>query len=110
MAVAGQSDVDQSVNDGPSRPRNRLTTLTSRFKVWRNPARFHIGLFPISWVFHASPCAGFDARHGTGIPARRVTGRRYQAEGARDGVLGQTPPRHFGYLDRIERRIRARHL
>src|SRR5947208_16994524 len=99
MAVARQSEVDQSVNNGPSRPRNRLTTLTSRFKVWRNPARFHIGLFPISWVFHASPCAGFDACHepgiGTGIPACRVIGRRYPAEGPRDGVLGQTPPRHF---------------
>src|SRR5437763_13285176 len=73
MAVARQSEVDQSVNNGPRRPRNRQTTLTSRFKVWRNPARFHIGLFPISWVFHASPCAGFDACHepgiGTGMPA-----------------------------------------
>src|SRR5437667_5246445 len=114
MAVARQSEVDQSVNSGTVHLQNWLTMLTSPFKAWRNPVRFHIGLFPISWVFHASPCAGFDACHGagngTGIPACGVTGRRYQAESARDGVLGQTPPRHFGYLDRIERRIVARHL
>src|SRR5438093_4778691 len=115
MAVARQSEVDQSVNSGTVNLQNWLTMLTSPFKAWRTPVRFHIGLCPISWVFHASPCAGFDACHGvgynrTGIPARGVAGRRYQAEGARYGVLGQTPPRHFGYLDRIERRIGARHL
>src|SRR4051812_45863453 len=30
----------------PGTLRNRLTTLTSRFKVWRNPARFHCRFCP----------------------------------------------------------------
>ncbi len=92
--------------------------LTSRFKVWRNPARLHIGSFPISRVFHASPCAAFDACRelgigpgsGTGILPRGVAGRRHQAEDARDGIFRQTPPRHPGHLERIDRRVRARRV
>ena len=85
--------------------------LTSRFKVWRNPLASHSGFVSDFQVIHASPCPGFNACHGAGMPCPR---RRWPTTSSRRHPRPHSPencaPTFWASPAEFDRRIRARRL